>query len=156
MIAICAMSQNFVIGKNGKIPWSISEDLKFFRKQTLDKSILIGRVTFETLPFLPRRKIYVLGKETNNPSYNMDDVAFLSHYDEAPEDIIVAGGGKIYESLLPLCDELILTIVDKDYEGDTYFPDYTKYFNRKQILFSGYDAGEETTYSMWRLINKNK
>lgn len=133
MQAIAAMSENRVIGANQGIPWRIKEDFQWFKSFTMDKSIIIGRKTFDTLPPLPGRTIFVLTRD-NNP--NLDGVCvnklgarglFISS-EGMPLRGIVAGGAQIYSQLLPFCDELYLTIVKGEFEGDTYMPPFEHLF----------------------------
>lgn len=150
MIAIACMSQNFVIGVKGTIPWRIKRDFQWFKEQTLNKTILVGRNTFLSLPFLPNRKILILGsKKTENPLYDMQEVGFVSDPNEIPNDVIIAGGGEVYKNFLPYCDELLLTIIHKDYQGDTYFPKFEHLFKSSTLILSEYDAKERTDFSIW-------
>ena len=137
MQAIAAMSENRVIGLNGGIPWRIKEDFQWFKSFTLGKAIIIGRKTFDTLPPLKDRGIFVLARDNNpnlwrktgriieNPFGALG--SFIS-VDDIPLDGIVAGGAQIYELLLPHCEELYLTLVKGQFEGDTYMPPFEHLF----------------------------
>lgn len=133
------MSSNGVIGLNGKLPWpSIPEDFKFFREKTLGKTIILGRTTFESLPFLKDRQIIVLSSKTPvNDRYDMRQVEVTSDIDNLPSDSVVCGGAKVYESLLPYCDKLYITHVMGIFEGDTLFPKYDHLFEIDKILQEG-------------------
>lgn len=121
------MDKNGVIGINGKLPWHIPEDLKDFKASTLNKPMIMGRKTFESLPrYLPNRKHIVVTRDLNYriPSphavvHNLND-AFALVMDE-PEAYVI-GGGEIYEQSLPFADHIELTIVQGEYEGDAHFP----------------------------------
>lgn len=124
MIALIAKSSNDVIGKDGELPWYCSEDLEFFKRMTLGKTIVVGRTTFQTLPPLKGRKILVL---TNS----IVDVAelyegkggfgIINDISLIPDDAIVCGGGMVYEQLIPKCKEVYLTTIYQDVDGDVMF-----------------------------------
>lgn len=129
MIAIAAVSSNWIIGKDGRLPWSSQkDDLKFFQEITLNKSIIVGRKTFESLPKLKDRYIYVLTSQDLESDIE-DDFEFFNFKDYGKrylnkvfKDCIVCGGATIYKEFLPKCDSLYLTKFDFECEGDTYFP----------------------------------
>jgi dihydrofolate reductase len=129
---IVARSRNGVIGVDGDLPWRIPSDLKFFKKTTLGKPVLMGRVTWESLPFpLPGRPNLIL---TRNADYEAKkgevftslkalvgrgyELAGLSGGDE----VMLIGGAKLYAALLPFCDRCYVTDVDVMIEGDAHFP----------------------------------
>ncbi len=130
MIAIAAMSRERVIGAAGKIPWHISDDLKFFKRTTLGQVVIMGRKTFESLGRpLPGRENWVVSRTAviegirvfRDPSEVLD-----------PRDgrgVYVIGGAEIYAALLPACSEILLTHVDRSVEGDTWFPAFEREFD---------------------------
>jgi dihydrofolate reductase len=138
MIAIAAMSRNRVIGVEGRIPWHISEDLKFFKRTTLGHIIVMGRKTYDSLGKpLPGRENWVVSREAEIPS-----VRVLRSFDavEEPSDgrrLYLIGGAQLYAALLPRCTELLLTRVDREVEGDTFFPDFENHFDAGEVLDSG-------------------
>lgn len=126
---IVAKSKNNVIGKDNKLIWNIPDDLKRFKKLTTNHTIIMGRKTFESLGrVLPNRKHIVL---TNDKTYTVDnpnvqiihDVEELSKYEEDNQEHFVIGGAMIYKLLLPKCNRLYITEIDKEFEGDTFFPE---------------------------------
>ena len=126
---IVAKSKNNVIGKDNKLIWNIPDDLKRFKKLTTNHTIIMGRKTFESLGrVLPNRKHIVL---TNDKRYTVDnpnvqiihDVEELSKYEEDNQEHFVIGGAMIYKLLLPKCNRLYITEIDKEFEGDTFFPE---------------------------------
>jgi dihydrofolate reductase len=132
---IVALNNNYVIGKDNKLIWHISNDLKRFKSITTGKTIVMGRKTFESLPkVLPNRQHIVI---TQNVEYSVPDervtivhdIKDILKYENSPEEVFVIGGGKVYKQLLPYCKRLYLTKVDSLVEGDTYFPkfDESKY-----------------------------
>ena len=131
LIIIAALSHNRVIGKDGKIPWHISEDLKRFKQITSGHTVLMGRKTYESLDKpLPNRRNVVL---TSKPIPGMETYKTLEAALEklrSEEKVFVIGGGRVFVQTLEKADELRLTHVDKVVDGDTFFPEY------KQLLGS--------------------
>ena len=122
---IAAIARNRVIGKDGKLPWHISEDLKRFKKLTTGHVILMGRRTFESMGRqLPNRRHVVITSRSipGVETYRSIPEALNALANE--EKIFVIGGGQIYAELLDRADELFLTMVDKEVDGDTFFPPY--------------------------------
>jgi len=129
LILIAALNGRRVIGFRGKLPWHISEDLKRFKQTTLGQTVLMGRTTYESIGKpLPQRRNVVLtsraipGVET----YQSLDEA-LSHLKDQ-ERVYVIGGGSVYAQTLPIADGLLLTRVDQEAEGDTFFPPFEHLF----------------------------
>lgn len=138
MIAIAAMSRERVIGAGGKIPWHISEDLKFFKRTTLGHVVVMGRKTFESLGKpLPGRENWVLSR---NASF--EGVRIFRHPAEivSPGDgreVFVIGGAELYAALLPRCEEILLTRVNLSVAGDTWFPMFEPEFDAGLVIESG-------------------
>lgn len=134
--AIAAMSRNGVIGKNNQLLWHIPADMKRFKELTVGHTVIMGRKTWESIPKkfrpLPDRKNIVITREKD---YRADGAVVVSSPEEALElvattnerEVFVIGGQQIYEALLPYTSRLYLTLIDKDFEGDTFFPDYSKF-----------------------------
>lgn len=124
-----AHDPNRVIGINNELPWHIPEDLAYFKKHTVGKSIIMGRNTFESIGRpLPKRKNIVV---TRNKDYHADGIQIVHDLDKAieqgkglHEEIMVIGGEQIFRSILPKADRLYITLVQKEFEGDTFFPEY--------------------------------
>lgn len=126
--AIVAISRNHVIGKDNQLLWHLPNDLKRFKKFTTNHTIIMGRMTFESLPkILPDRHHIVL---TKNKDYvvESDQVTVIHSVGELlslldwNKNYYVIGGGGIYQTLLPLCEMVYMTRIDKDFKGDTMFP----------------------------------
>jgi len=127
MVALAAISNNLIIGKDGKLPWQSKEDLQFFKETTINGNIVVGGTTFKGLPFLPNRTIWVMSKTKVQTSLYGSDSKWHSihNIEQAPADSFLCGGANIYKQFLPSCSSLLLTELDFDAEGDTMFP-YTK------------------------------
>ena len=122
---IAALARNRVIGREGKLPWHISEDLKRFKRLTTGHPVLMGRKTFDALgrPLSNRRNIVL----TRKPAPGIEAFRSIPDALEAlgKEDVVfVLGGGEVYAQLLEKADLLYLTEIERDYEGDAYFPPY--------------------------------
>jgi dihydrofolate reductase len=123
---IAACSENRAIGKNGTLIWHIPEDLKRFKKLTLGHIIVMGRKTFESIgKALPGRTNIILTRDKNFKAdgclvYNkMSDILELFE----KNNIFVIGGGEIYKQFLDKADRIELTLIHKNFEGDTFFPE---------------------------------
>lgn len=136
--AVVAMAENNCIGKGGALPWHIPEDLKFFKRVTRGKPVIMGRKTFESIlevlgKPLPNRDNIIVSRSLSASAYNdvhvtatMDDAIALAKQKVAEQDIddiIIGGGAQIYELALPLTDIIYLTRVYRTVDGDTFFPE---------------------------------
>lgn len=134
LVLIAAVAEeNHVIGQDKDLPWHIPEDLKHFKELTTGHALLVGRRTFESILHqfggpLPNRRMVVL--TTQGPCDEYPEVETYSSIDDAldalaNEEIVFIGGGEsIYEQFLPRADRLELTLIEGEYEGDTYFPPF--------------------------------
>jgi len=126
---VAAVARNGVIGREGGIPWHIPEDMARFRALTTGHPVLMGRKTWDSLPDrfrpLPGRRNVVV---TRNPVWTADGAERAASLDTAlellddPETVFVIGGASLYDQALPLADDLELTEVDLEPEGDAFFP----------------------------------
>ena len=125
---IVAMSENSVIGLNNQLPWHISEDLKNFKKTTLNHCVIMGRKTYESIgkPLKDRRNIVI----SRSKSLLIDGVEVVNSLDKAisivddSSEIFIIGGEQIYTISLPMATHLYVTKVNGEYKGDAFFPDY--------------------------------
>lgn len=138
---IAAVSKNRVIGSNGDLPWKISEDLKYFKARTLNKSIIMGRKTFDSLgkPLPERRNIVVTrDKEWARPGVTVfhnvleaiRDCQKQNH--DFGDEIMIVGGAEIYKQTLFLAQRLYLTLIDIEVEGDAHYPEWEDEFELKE------------------------
>jgi len=131
--AIAAMSLNRVIGAGNRIPWHLPEDFKWFKKMTIGQVIVMGRKTFESIGKpLPNRTTVVLTRSAK-PIPGVRTISDLSQLDPsdpalAGREIFICGGAQIYQQTLPLCTDLYLTLVQREVEGDTFFPPFEDRF----------------------------
>ncbi len=125
---IAALSSNYVIGDDGKIPWFIKGELKRFREITLNHNVIMGRKTFDSIgKALEFRKNIVISK---NRDLKIENAIVVSNFKDAlnecdsNKEVFVIGGSKIYEIALEHSNYLLLTLIDKKFKGDTYFPKF--------------------------------
>jgi len=146
--AIAALTKtNRVIGKDGDMPWNIPEDQKHFAKTTKGKPVIMGRITWESLPEkyqpLPKRPNIVV---TRNRDYEAPGAEVVTSPQIAlkraqeianrieENAVYVMGGESIYDELLDATDKLVLTLIDAETDGDTYFPEYKEQFTQSKVL----------------------
>lgn len=125
---IAAVAKNGCIGKDGKLPWHLPEDMAHFKQLTMGKTILMGRKTWESLPEkfrpLPNRKNIIVTRQaeyqlpTGVERYGSVDEALAAH----SEAIIVIGGAELYRQTIAKADTLFITHVDQLVDGDAFFP----------------------------------
>ena len=126
---IVAVAKNNVIGEDNKLLWHLPEDLKRFKRLTMNKNIIMGRKTFESLGrVLPNRKHIVLCNDMNliiddENVLVLDDISKLDNYINSKDENFVIGGATIYKLLMPYVSKLYLTHIDEYFEGDVYFPE---------------------------------
>ena len=128
---VAAVASNGVIGVNGQLPWHLPEDLRHFKRITMGHPIIMGRRTWESLknPPLPGRENIVV---TRNRDYEAPGASVATSLASAlalcaGESVAcVIGGQKLFEESLPIAHGLVMTEIDKAYEGDTYFPAYDR------------------------------
>jgi dihydrofolate reductase len=126
---IAGIAQNNCIGKNGTLPWHIPEDLKHFKELTTNKTVVMGRKTWESLPEkfrpLPNRKNVVITRQTDYAAPE-GVLTFSSTTDAfaqlATEDIFIIGGAELYKQTIDQADALEITHIDQTIEGDAFFP----------------------------------
>ncbi len=130
---VAAIARGGVIGRDGRLPWHLPEDMAHFRDATMGHPVVMGRRTWESLPDrfrpLPGRRNVVV---TRNPEWNADGAERALSVDDAfrlladEERVSVIGGGEVFAAALPHADELVLTEIDLDVAGDTTFPEWDR------------------------------
>jgi len=135
--AIAAMSLNRVIGNGNKIPWHLPEDFKWFKQVTMGQVLVMGRKTFESIGKpLPGRETIVLTRGR----WSHPGVKTSAELDSLPlpaddvRTVFIAGGAEIYRQALPLCGELLLTLVKREVEGDVFFPEFEEQFELVETI----------------------
>ena len=131
VVMVAAVADNGVIGKDGDIPWHISEDLKHFREATRGNTVVMGRTTYDGIGHpLPYRTNIVV---TRNPDWKAEGVFVAGSVEEAVQlaqafegDVMIGGGTQVYEAAMPLATHQVLTEVHLSPEGDTHYPDFDR------------------------------
>jgi dihydrofolate reductase len=119
---ILAMDENKLIGSNNDLPWRLPADLKYFKQQTLNKIILMGRKTCESLPFvLPKRRNIVLTRNINFSRQGFEIIHKLDSINDLDDEVMVIGGAMIYRILMPYAKKLLITKIHQQFKGDTHF-----------------------------------
>jgi dihydrofolate reductase len=126
---IAAMARNLAIGLDGDMPWHLPGELKHFKATTMGKPMVMGRKTWESIgrPLPGRQNILV----TKNRSFRASGCDVAGSLDQAVqiaigEEVMIIGGGQMYEQALPFSDRMILTLVDCYPEADTWFPEWQR------------------------------
>lgn len=129
IIIIAAMAQNRVIGNNNKLPWHIPEELKLFKKTTMGCPMIMGRKTFESFPSpLPGRRHIVLSR---NEDYRPKGGEYATSMSEAitmcgdADRVFIIGGAEIFAEGFKVATNITLTLLEKDFEGDIFFPNFS-------------------------------
>ena len=157
MKAIVAMDPQRVIGYRGGIPWHYKDDMAWFKAYTMNKTLIMGWKTYQSLPvFLKGRQICVISNKCEvsdlfRPVLKADNVFFryppnrqdpwvMDVFDPADwDDAVVAGGAKTYSMLMPHISEMYVTHIADEYEGDTYMPPFEHLFPTREIVLENKD-----------------
>ena len=143
---IVAVAQNGTIGDKNSLLWHIKEDMRFFRTTTSGHAVIMGRKTFESLGSkpLPKRTNIVITRQDVEfegalTAHSLQEAIAMA---EGDEEIFIIGGAQIYAQALECADRLYLTLVEKDYEGDTSFPEID-YRYWQLVAEQRHERGEE-------------
>jgi len=127
---IAAVADNGVIGQQGDLPWRLPADMRYFRRATMGKPVLMGQITYESIgkPLKGRTTIVL----SDDPGFGADgclvvrsiDAALAAAAEGGADELMIAGGASVYAQLLPRADRLYLTWVHAAIDGDTRFPDF--------------------------------
>lgn len=148
---IVAIARNNAIGKDNRLLWHLSDDLKRFRKLTTGHTLIMGRNTFLSLPngVLPNRRHIVI---SDIPGESFEGCEMAHSIEQAIElagdtdPCFVIGGGMVYAQFLPLVGRLHLTRVDESFEADTFFPE-VDFSQWRAVATESVDSGEKNEYA---------
>lgn len=149
---IAAVAENRAIGKDNKLLWSLPEDMERFKKITTGHVVIMGQKTFESIGKpLPGRTNIIISWDENfkqegcTIAHSVDEALRLARdkvvgLAQGDDEIFIIGGGSIYQQTIGMADKLYLTLVEGNFEADTFFPDYSDF---KKVVFEkdGEDAG---------------
>lgn len=134
---VVAMARNRVIGKNNKLPWHFSSDLKHFKALTTGSTVIMGRKTFESIGRpLPHRENFVLSRtQSGSPAPHLH---FFNSIEAAlknvkTENAFIIGGAELYNQTMDRVNGIYLTRIDADYEGDAFYPEIPEGFDEIEI-----------------------
>lgn len=138
-IIVAVAGKKRVIGKKGSLPWYIPEELKRFKSITMGHPIIMGRKTHESIgKALPGRTNIVITHEPNYQAggcmvvHSLDEAIKLAQNQSGGDEVFIIGGGQIYQEAIGMANKLYLTYIDKEIEGDVFFPDYSEF---KKVIF---------------------
>ena len=159
---IAAISQNNVIGNDGELMWDLPADIHFFKQQIQNGWLLTGRKSLESIQgseiFEGRTDVIVMTRQKNYYNNglivaNSIEDAFSIIRQKHIKELLILGGGAVYEQWLPLASELILTIIHHHFEGDSYFPTYNPLnWQLKSKIFYFKDDQNPYNFSFNRLL----
>jgi len=142
------MGLNRVIGIDNRLPWRLPAEMRNFRETTMGKPIIMGRKTHESIGrALPGRQNIVL---TRNRTYESDGCMIVHSVQEAlivaeGREVMVIGGAQLYKLFLPLADRIYLTLVETEFEGDSFFPKIESRYWR-EISKETYEPDKKNQY----------
>ncbi|MDH5433096.1 MAG: type 3 dihydrofolate reductase [Gammaproteobacteria bacterium] len=147
---VCAMAKNRVIGKDNQMPWHLPADLQHFKKVTMGKPIIMGRKTYESIgrPLPGRQNIVV----SRNADLTIEGCDTATSFEEAlalvesHDEVMVIGGGLLYQQTLPFANKLHLTFIDLEVDGDTQFPDFES-LSLTEVARESHQPDEKNPYS---------
>ena len=157
---IVAIAENYAIGKNNDLLWHIPEDMKRFKQITSGHKIIMGKRTYESLPYRPlkNRTNIVISDIPGDfyegciMAYSIEEAKNLCPPDE---ECFIIGGGMVYRQFLPLADKLYITWVDKSFEADIFFPEIDPATWEETEREEGAGEGLDFTYSFVTYLRKN-
>lgn len=124
---IVAAAENNAIGKDNKMLWHLPDDFKYFKRNTINHSIVMGRKTFESIgKALPERRNIVVTRDQNWLANEVDvanSIQDVLTYCRDEREIFILGGANVYQQTLPLAQKVLLTRVHTTIDGDTFFPE---------------------------------
>ncbi len=148
LIIIAAVSLNRVIGNQGNVPWDIPEDLARFMRITTGHTVLMGRKSFESLgkPLPNRRNVVLTGRTINGvETYSSIESALKALKNE--QEVYVIGGGEIFAQMIGMVDMMRLTVVEREVQGDTFFPPY------EDLVESAFELVSEERHEGFRYVD---
>jgi len=138
LTAVVAMTADRVIGRGGALPWHLPEDLVYFKKTTSGHPIVMGRKTFESIGRpLPKRRNIVLTRDADWSAAGVEVIHQPDDLEKLPDldgQVFIIGGSEIYAAFLPQLDDLLVSHVAGDYDGDTRLPEFEGSFPNSELL----------------------
>ena len=159
---IVAVTRNSCIGIDNSLPWKQREDMKFFKKTTVGKAVIMGRKTFDSIghkPLLNRLNIVISDRLSDETEEGIIVANSVEHAIEIASEYglepIVIGGASIYDQVLSRVSEIFITVLDTHIDGDSFFPELKMHDWKMELLMYGpADHENEFKYTTYRLVNK--
>ncbi|MBI5542023.1 MAG: dihydrofolate reductase [Bacteroidia bacterium] len=156
---IVAIASNYAIGKNNQLLWHISDDLKHFKKITSGHPVIMGKKTYESLPFkpLPNRENIILtdvAGEIINGCTMVYSIPEILEICKNKEECFIIGGGSVYKQFMPHAETLYITWVDKDFDADVFFPEISE--KEWELTEDEKHFSEENKFSYYFRIYKRR
>ena len=154
---IVAAAENGVIGRDNALPWQLPEDLRYFRRVTMGRPLVMGRRTFESIGRpLPGRTNIVISRNPDFEAIGADVSDSLEKAVEISEtdEIMVIGGGQLYTLALPLARRMILTLIDLEPRADTFFPEWQE--DRWNTTGDQYFPADDNNGHAYRIVELSR
>lgn len=158
---IAAVAANGVIGSNNAMPWHLPADVKYFKGKTVNKTVVIGLKTLQSIGNkpLPDRKHIIL---SDDPSYKIPEGCLVARsmsevleMIKSDDEVMVCGGASIYSQFLPIADKLYLTFIHQSFEGDAFFPEFNKN-DWREVERKDFEADAENKYPYSFMVFERK
>jgi dihydrofolate reductase len=138
LIAVVAMTPARVIGRDGTLPWHLPEDLAFFKRITTGHPIVMGRKTYESIGRpLPKRRNIVLTRDVKWAAASIEVIhnpEALKNLPGLEGEVFIIGGAEIYAAFMARLDALLISHLNEEHAGDTYFPEFRSEFPNSELL----------------------
>ena len=162
---IVAKAKNNVIGANNDLIWDLPRDMQFFKDSTTGHPVIMGRKNYDSIPPkwrpLPNRENCIVTRKEDFEAENClvfgSVEAALDHYKNSDQKVFIIGGGQIYKYVIEnkLVDEMLITFIDHEFEGDTFFPEFDESeWNAEVIMTSEIDEKNPYPFIVKRFTRK--
>ena len=147
---IAAVGKNYELGKDNKLIWHFKKDMEYFKEVTTGKTVVMGRKTYESIgrPLPNRRNIVI----TSRMLEGVETVKTIDEILDIHDDIFIIGGASIYEEFIKYADKIYLTLIDKEYDADTYFPTFDENQFKKTVIKEETENDIKLTFALYTKI----
>ena len=147
---IAAVGKNYELGKDNKLIWHFKKDMEYFKEVTTGKTVVMGRKTYESIgrPLPNRRNIVI----TSRMLEGVETVKTVDEILDMHDDIFIIGGASIYEEFIKYADKIYLTLIDKEYDADTYFPTFDENQFKKTVIKEETENDIKLTFALYTKI----
>lgn len=147
---IAAVGKNYELGKDNKLIWHFKKDMEYFKEVTTGKTVVMGRKTYESIgrPLPNRRNIVI----TSRMLEGVETVKTIDEILDMQDDIFIIGGASIYSEFIKYADKIYLTLIDKEYDADTYFPTFDENQFKKTVIKEETENDIKLTFALYTKI----